>query len=180
MKVLADQKGVEEDLKAEFPKKYYSTSEAAQALAVSTKTIRRWDTKRKLRCMRTKGKHRRIPASEIARIKLLKEVKRDDSSGEESKLKQDLGAHLPRHELRALKNQLKIVKILLTTTAAQQVASAGVVMLISLLVEILQTNETTPSLNNLCKQLQATIMELTLKMMRIKELPMNLVASYKR
>jgi excisionase family DNA binding protein len=163
MKVLADQKGVEEDLKARFPKKYYSTSEAAQALAVSAKTIRRWDTIGQLRCMRTKGNHRRIPVSEIARIKLLKEVKRYEYSGEEKKLKQDLWAHLPRHELRALKNQLKTVKILLTTTATQQVTSAGVVMLISLLVDILQTNETIPSLKNLCKQLQTTLLELNLK-----------------
>jgi excisionase family DNA binding protein len=163
MKVLTDQEGVEEDLKTGFPKKYYSTSEAAQALAVSAKTIRRWDTIGELHCIRTKGKHRRIPVSEIARIKLLKEVKRYDYSGEEGKLKQDLWAHLPRHELRALKNQLKTVKILLTTTATQQVTSAGVVMLISLLVEILQTNEIIPSLKNLCKQLQATLMELNLK-----------------
>jgi excisionase family DNA binding protein len=41
---------------------------AAARLGVCTKTIRRWDSRGLLRCLRTPGGHRRIPASEVERL----------------------------------------------------------------------------------------------------------------
>ena len=45
-----------------------SVSLAAARLGVCTKTIRRWDSRGLLRCLRTPGGHRRIPLSEIERL----------------------------------------------------------------------------------------------------------------
>jgi len=47
---------------------YYRISEAAKALGVCTKTIRRWDTAGRITCRRTIGNHRRISILEIERI----------------------------------------------------------------------------------------------------------------
>ena len=49
-------------------KVHYRISEAAQALGVCTKTIRRWDASGKIRCSRSVGNHRRISILEIERI----------------------------------------------------------------------------------------------------------------
>ncbi|MHA1798564.1 MAG: MerR family DNA-binding transcriptional regulator [Candidatus Helarchaeota archaeon] len=40
-------------------KAYYRISEAARALGVCTKTIRRWDASGKITCSRSAGNHRR-------------------------------------------------------------------------------------------------------------------------
>ncbi len=50
---------------------YLSTTEAADAIGVCEKSIRRWTDAGKLKCIRTKGNHRRIPKSEIIRMQLL-------------------------------------------------------------------------------------------------------------
>lgn len=47
---------------------FYLISEAALLLGVHPTTIRRWDKKGKIKCMRTIGKHRRISKEEIERI----------------------------------------------------------------------------------------------------------------
>ena len=48
--------------------KHYRISEAARALGVCTKTIRRWDAAGVITCRRTIGNHRRIFILEIERI----------------------------------------------------------------------------------------------------------------
>lgn len=49
-------------------KQFLRISEVASRLGVCCKTIRRWDTAGKIRCLRTLGGHRRISIFEIARI----------------------------------------------------------------------------------------------------------------
>ncbi|TFG26403.1 IS607 family transposase [Candidatus Thorarchaeota archaeon] len=46
----------------------FSVSQAARRLGVCTKTVRRWDTRGFIQCVRTPGNHRRIPLSEVNRI----------------------------------------------------------------------------------------------------------------
>ena len=46
----------------------YSISIAAEIIGVCTKTLRRWDKAKKIRCLRTLGGHRRFPIQEIRRI----------------------------------------------------------------------------------------------------------------
>ncbi|WP_428912457.1 IS607 family transposase [Niallia sp. Krafla_26] len=48
--------------------KLYRLSEVARILAVSTRTIQRWDVAGKIKCIRTPNGKRRIPESEIQRI----------------------------------------------------------------------------------------------------------------
>jgi len=48
--------------------KYYSLSEAAKILSVTTKTLRAWDNTGKIVTIRTPGNQRRIPESEILRL----------------------------------------------------------------------------------------------------------------
>lgn len=50
-------------------KKEYSTMEAAKILGVSFQTIIYWADRNYIRCRRTLGGHRKIPKSEILRIK---------------------------------------------------------------------------------------------------------------
>ena len=47
---------------------YYSVSDAGLLLGVCRTTIRRWDKKALIKCIRTPGGHRRIHISEIQRI----------------------------------------------------------------------------------------------------------------
>jgi len=48
-------------------------------IGVSTKTLREWDKKGKIKCVRTSGSHRRIPLSEIERIQGLPSIERNIS-----------------------------------------------------------------------------------------------------
>lgn len=48
--------------------KLYRLNEAAKLLAVSTRTLQRWDVAGKIQCLRTPNGKRRIPESEIQRI----------------------------------------------------------------------------------------------------------------
>ena len=47
---------------------YYTVSQAGLLLGVCSTTIRRWDDKKLIKCIRTLGGHRRIHISEIKRI----------------------------------------------------------------------------------------------------------------
>jgi len=49
--------------------KLFTIKEAKKILGVCTKTIQRWDRAGKIRCVRTPGGRRRIPESEILRIR---------------------------------------------------------------------------------------------------------------
>jgi excisionase family DNA binding protein len=47
---------------------HYSVGRVARALGVDPKTVARWCDAGKVRCIRTPGGHRRIPASEVRRL----------------------------------------------------------------------------------------------------------------
>jgi excisionase family DNA binding protein len=55
-------------METENEEEYLSLSKAAELLGVTTKTIRNWDDKGKIRTVRTPGNHRRIPVSEVTRL----------------------------------------------------------------------------------------------------------------
>jgi molybdopterin-binding protein len=46
----------------------YRIGEAAELLGVRVETLRRWERDGKLRTMRTSGRQRRVPATEVARL----------------------------------------------------------------------------------------------------------------
>ena len=46
----------------------FSVAQTARRLGVCTKTIRRWDTKGFIHCIRTPGNHRRISLTEVNRL----------------------------------------------------------------------------------------------------------------
>lgn len=48
--------------------KYLTTVEFAEELGISIKTVQEWTKTGKLKSIRTKGNHRRIPKSEIDKI----------------------------------------------------------------------------------------------------------------
>jgi len=48
--------------------KLYTLKEASQLLGVSTRTIQLWDKQGRIKCIRTAGGRRRVPAGEIERI----------------------------------------------------------------------------------------------------------------
>jgi len=52
-----------------MPRESYSASEAAKTLGISVDTLRRWDREGRIRTVRDTGNRRRVPASEIARLR---------------------------------------------------------------------------------------------------------------
>lgn len=65
--------------------KLLNLKEAKTLLGVCTKTIQRWDREGKIRCVRTPGGRRRVPESEILRIRGLTEL---SPTPEEPKIEQ--------------------------------------------------------------------------------------------
>jgi excisionase family DNA binding protein len=57
--------------------KLLSLSKAAEALGVTTQTLRNWDKAKKIKTMRTVGSHRRVPISEIERLQEPEEKNHD-------------------------------------------------------------------------------------------------------
>jgi excisionase family DNA binding protein len=52
----------------------YSIGMASELIGVCIKTLRRWDKKKQIRCVRTPGGHRRFPVQEIQKLLAGKEV----------------------------------------------------------------------------------------------------------
>lgn len=52
---------------------FVSVAKAAKMLGVTTKTLRNWDELGRIKTIRTIGNHRRVPYSEIERLKTYKE-----------------------------------------------------------------------------------------------------------
>ena len=99
---------------------YYTVSEAAFLLGVCPTTIRRWDNKKLINCIRTLGGHRRIHKSEIKRIiegkkrkyekkKKLGVVTYARVSSHEQKKKGDLGRQQEKLRDYCINNNLKLV-----------------------------------------------------------------------
>ena len=106
--------------------RYLTIKEAAALLKVSQKTIRRWDAAGKIICSRTPGNHRRIPMSEVVRLQARQNIpplrdpnlKHQNPNLEPPKSSPPKvsSSHDPlpwRHDMRALKAQLKVLHYLL-------------------------------------------------------------------
>ena len=104
----------EEDLSLLPAKSYLSCSEAAKILKISPKTIRRWEKNGKIRAIRTQGNHRRFPVSEIRRIQIFSTQSHVKKSDAGIKTEYDHSSDISCHEMKAVKNQLKILQVLLT------------------------------------------------------------------
>src|SRR3954465_8659540 len=52
-----------------MPREFYSASEAAKSLGISVDTLRRWDRQGRIRTERDASNRRRVPASEIDRLR---------------------------------------------------------------------------------------------------------------
>ncbi len=48
--------------------RHYTLKRASEILGVSVKTLRRWSRQGKIKVIRTRGGHRRVPESEILRL----------------------------------------------------------------------------------------------------------------
>ena len=159
MTLLLARDDVEEDLAACPPDSYLTISKAAQELGVCTKTIIRWEKAGKIRCTRTKGNHRRIPVMEITRLRLLSRAGEKPAHPPEE-------SHAtpwpppPRHEARTIKNQLKILKVLLAGCSTPRTAFLALHGLISLLVETVEASEATRVLRPACDALRAAFLDL--------------------
>ena len=163
MKKPVFQENVEEDLKIASSEKYFTTSEAAKALGVSPQTIRRWENEGRLRCIRTRGNHRRIPYVEIRTFQLEKEIKERGISslmGANPLIPDSPWEPLPRHDYRALKNQMKVLNVLLTTRKSPQTSFLGLKLLLSLITDLTDSQDLPQSLKNACHRFQTEFIAL--------------------
>lgn len=181
---------------------YYAISDAARLLGVSVKTIHRWDQDGKIRCIRTLGGHRRIPASEILRLRLLrrptgassrfinvnhprespqKNPPTDEAQGSKDPKKSpkrplclarssgtadDLPTELdspPPRALNALKNQLKILRILVDAPGLRTLRILIMTWLVNFIGDLIDKYEELSSLRDSQKALQAALQDLRLQ-----------------
>lgn len=182
--------------------KYYTVAEVAEVLEVDRKTIRRWDAKGKIKCIRTAGGHRRIPTSEILRLQLLRKIPHPSIPPESPVLptnplnnstirpekhisnnstsiphhvgsqgSKDVGTEIsglsaietPPQGLRAIKNQLKILKILTTGPFIRAMKGLILGWLVQLIGEMIDGNEELQPLREAWSKLQAAIHEFDLQ-----------------
>lgn len=107
-----------------FLKFMYSIVIAAELMGVCIKTLRRWEKKKRIRCIRTPGGHRRFPVQEIYRVlsgkEALSDIKDAPSNtcviyGRVSSHKQykrgDLERQIEVLKAHALKEKLKVYRI---------------------------------------------------------------------
>jgi DNA-binding transcriptional MerR regulator/transposase len=77
---------------------FYSVSEAAELIGVCPESIRRWDRIGKICCQRTLGGHRRVPVTEILRLRTL----RSRQQGKTSKPSKEIPSAAPLEHLIGL------------------------------------------------------------------------------
>ncbi len=153
----------EEELITAPKKQYLRISEAAKILNVSTKTLRRWETAGKLRCVRTKGNQRLFPVTEILRMQLLSPKGKQQANNEviaETKVEHQSSA---RHELKAVKVQLKTLNILLKDVITPQNAIITVKELVTMIQELIDKQQVLKPVKNSCDALQAMLLALKLE-----------------
>ena len=124
---------------------YYSVSEAGLLLGVCTTTIRRWDTKKQIKCIRTPGGHRRIHKSEIKRIidgkkRTYKKKKRGvvtyaRVSSHDQKKKGDLDRQEEKLRDYCVNNNLTIVSELKDVASGLNTKRKGIARLIKLVTK---------------------------------------------
>jgi len=151
--------------------RYLTIKEAAALLKVSQKTIRRWDAAGKIICSRTPGNHRRIPMSEVVRLQAQQNIpplldpdpKLQNSTLElsnSSPLKVSSSHDPPpwRHDMKALKAQLKILHYLLMNSRNSNANLMVLKELMEILKEIMMSIDAFHSLRSDCLQLWERIM----------------------
>lgn len=146
--------------------RYLKIKEAAALLKVCVKTIRRWDAAGKITCYRTPGGHRRIPMSEVIRLRSWKN-KSPTQSGHElqegvmsrNQKVPSLGKDEPepmeedppplteqnpllRHDMNTLKSQLKLLRYLLMNSLNSEANSLVLIELINIMREITRSSNT--------------------------------------
>ena len=150
---------------------YLTIKEAAALLKVSQKTIRRWDAAEKIICSRTPGNHRRIPMSEVVRLQAQQNIpplldpnpKHQNSNLEppnSSPPKVSL-SHDPlpwRHDMRALKAQLKVLHYLLMNSLNSNANLTVLKELMEIIKEIMMSIDALHPLQSDCLQLWERIM----------------------
>ena len=152
-------------------RRYLNIKEAARLLKVCAKTIRRWDAAGKITCYRTQGGHRRIPMSEVIRLRSRKAdppalnidhlqddiVNREQMSHSSRKkvpyLIQEATSHQEqkapilqdqnpplRHDMNALKSQLKLLRYLLVNSFNSEANILVLTELINIMREITRSS----------------------------------------
>ncbi len=151
--------------------RFLTIKEAAALLKVCQKTIRRWDAARKIICSRTPGNHRRIPMSEVVRLQTQQNIpplldpnpKHQNSNLElpkSSPLKVS-SSHDPlpwRHDMRALKAQLKVLHYLLMNSLNSNANLTVLKELMEIIKEVMMSIDAFHSLQSDCLQLWERIM----------------------
>lgn len=147
-----------EEWLTDSPPEYLSVSQAAQALSVSIETIRRWTDQNKLRCMRTKGNHRRIPLNEVLRLRLAKQAEQSSPVQDQGRCPPVPALPLPRHTLKAFRAQLKVLQVLFSTLKPQE-SLLVIEELITLVTDVVENQALLKALKPSCYQFQAALMQ---------------------
>ena len=124
---------------------YYSVSQAGLLLGVCVTTIRRWDKRKQIKCIRTPGGHRRIHQSEINRIiegkkRTYKKKERGvvsyaRVSSHDQKKKGDLDRQQEKLRDYCMNNNLKIVAELKDVASGLNTRRKGIERLIKLVTK---------------------------------------------
>ena len=149
--------------------RFLKVKEVAVLLKVCVKTIHRWDVAGKIICYRTPGGHRRIPMSEVIRLQNWKHIsstksendfqkdimsrnqnvysleKDEPDSIEEDPLSFVEQNSLLRHDMNALKNQLKLLRYLLINSFNSEANLFVFTELITIMRAVSYTHLTLPT-----------------------------------
>lgn len=151
--------------------RFLTMKEAATLLKVCQKTIRRWDTAGKIKCYRTQGNQRIIPMSEVIRLQAQQDIipvrnpplrsqVPDREFPDSSISKESPPNNSPpwRHDLKALKAQLKILHYLLMNSFNSNAPFIILSELMEMIKEIMMSIESFRPLQSDCIQLWERIM----------------------
>lgn len=137
---------------------FLSSSEAATALGICKTTLYRWEAQGKIHCFRTPGNQRRIAVSEVIRLRLLMQSK-NQPPPLKSPVPLTEEFPVPRHDRRVLKNQCKVLQVLLRATRPEVVLGL-LPMLIQVLGEAIEPHTQKKSLLKAWATFQSEILAL--------------------
>lgn len=143
----------EEDLSLVPAKNYLSCSEAAKVLKISQKTLMRWEKAGKILAFRTQGNHRRFSVAEIKRLQIFSSQNQPIESISDIKSKISLSSNISCHEMKAVKNQLKILQVLLAGDPSFQTAVITIEKLLIIIYKLSIKFEPLKNLEIHCKSL---------------------------
>lgn len=143
----------EADLSLVATKSYLTCSEAAKILKVSSKTIQRWEKAGKICGIRTPGNHRRFSVSEIKRLQIFSTSKHKKESSNELRAKNNDLSYVSPHEMKAVKNQLKILQVLLTGEPSFQTTIITIEKLLIIIFKLIFRFNSLKEMKKSCKNL---------------------------